>query len=88
MQGVFGFLASQAGRLTRVVAGVILILIGLLAFDGTTLGVIITVIGLVPLAAGSFDVCLFAPLFGLPFRGPKLRGTVGEGSAIDEEEAF
>jgi hypothetical protein len=30
----------------------------------------------VPLVAGAFDWCVFAPLFGLPFVGPKLRETV------------
>jgi hypothetical protein len=34
------------------------------------------VIGLVPLAAGVFDRCVFAPLFGLPFAGPRLRQTL------------
>jgi hypothetical protein len=30
-------------------------------------------VGLVPLLAGLFDRCVFAPLFGLPFAGPELR---------------
>ena len=34
------------------------------------------VIGLVPLAAGVFDWCFFAPLFRLPFAGPRLRQTL------------
>jgi hypothetical protein len=30
-------------------------------------------IGLVPLAAGIFDFCVLAPLFGAPFKGPEIR---------------
>jgi hypothetical protein len=40
---------------------------------GTT-GIIVAVIGLVPLLAGLFDVCVFAPLFRNPFKGPEIRG--------------
>jgi hypothetical protein len=56
----------------RIVAGVALILVGLLAIGGVA-GWIVAIIGLVPLAAGLFDRCVFAPLFGLPFVGPRLR---------------
>jgi Inner membrane protein YgaP-like, transmembrane domain len=66
------FMASTAGRITRVVAGVVLIALGLLVLKGTA-GIIVAVIGLVPLAAGLFDFCVFAPLFGCPMSGPKIR---------------
>jgi hypothetical protein len=72
MNGLFRFLASMAGRVTRIVAGVALILIGLLAVHGVV-GWVLAIIGLVPLGAGLVDVCVFAPLFGLPFVGSKLR---------------
>jgi len=72
MDGLFRFLASSAGRWTRVVAGLALIAIGLWAVTGTW-GWVLVVVGLVPLAAGVFDVCVFAPLFGLPFAGDRLR---------------
>lgn len=72
MNALFGFLASSAGRLTRIVAGIALILIGLLAIGGIW-GWILAIVGLVPLLAGLFDRCVFAPLFGLPFDGPGLR---------------
>ncbi len=72
MNGLFRFLASMAGRVTRIVAGLALILIGLLWVQGVV-GWILAVVGLVPLAAGLLDVCVFAPLFGLPFVGSKLR---------------
>ena len=72
MNTLFGFLASPAGRVTRIIAGLALILIGLLALGGIW-GWILAIVGLVPLLAGLFDRCVFAPLFGLPFVGDRLR---------------
>jgi Inner membrane protein YgaP-like, transmembrane domain len=72
MDGLFRFLASSAGRATRVIAGAALILIGLLWVNGVV-GWILAIVGLVPLGAGLFDFCVFAPLVGLPFLGPQLR---------------
>ncbi|MEP0764496.1 MAG: DUF2892 domain-containing protein [Chloroflexota bacterium] len=66
------FMASSAGRLLRIVAGIVLILIGLFVIEGTV-GIVVAIIGLVPLAAGAFDFCVLAPLLGLPFRGPDIR---------------
>jgi hypothetical protein len=43
-----------------------------------TVGWILVIVGLVPLAAGVFDWCVFAPLFGLPFVGPSLRRAIQE----------
>jgi hypothetical protein len=67
-------MASTAGRLVRIVAGVALIAWGLLGLGGST-GIIVAVVGAVPLLAGLFDVCLFAPLFGCPFSGTKIRAS-------------
>ncbi len=72
MNGLFQFLASTTGRIVRVMAGVILIALGLLVIKDTA-GIIVAIIGVVPLLAGLFDFCLFAPLFGLPFQGPQPR---------------
>jgi uncharacterized membrane protein HdeD (DUF308 family) len=79
MDGLFSFLASRNGRITRIVAGVILIVVGLaIGFQtDSIIGWIITVIGIAPLAAGVFDFCLFAPFFRFPFRGPDLREQLG-----------
>lgn len=68
------FLASTSGRIVRIVAGVALIAWGLLGLGGTT-GIIVAVIGAVPLVAGVFDFCVFAPLFGSPLSGPKIRAS-------------
>jgi len=54
----------------RVVAGLALIAIGIVR-DGGWLALI--AIGLVPLAAGAFDLCILRPPLKLPFLGPKLR---------------
>ncbi len=64
--GFARFMSSWTGRIIRIVAGIALILIGLLAVGGTG-GTILAVVGLVPLIAGVFDFCVFAPLFGGPF---------------------
>jgi len=72
MNTVFRFLASSAGRVVRAVAGLALIVVGI-AVIGGVVGWILAIVGLVPLAAGLFDRCVFAPLFGLPFAGPSLR---------------
>lgn len=77
MNALFRFLASPAGRVVRVVAGIVLIAVGLFLVQGVG-GWILAIIGLVPLGAGLFDRCVFAPLFGLPFVGPNLRRAVEE----------
>ncbi|MGW8227170.1 MAG: YgaP family membrane protein [Anaerolineales bacterium] len=72
MNPLIKFLASPAGRIVRVVAGIALILWGILGLSGTV-GIIVAVVGAVPLLAGLFDFCVFAPLFGAPLSGPKIR---------------
>ena len=66
-------MASKTGRIIRILAGIALVAWGLLGLGGTT-GIVVAVIGLVPLLAGLFDVCVFAPLFKNPFKGPEIRG--------------
>jgi hypothetical protein len=78
MNAFFRFIAGPAGRLIRVIAGVALIVIGLWLIEGVV-GWILALVGLVPLFAGIFDRCVFAPLFGLPFDGVQLRRDVDEG---------
>jgi hypothetical protein len=73
MNPFIAFMASTNGRIVRVVAGAALVLLGWLVIGGTA-GIIVAIVGLVPLAAGLFDFCVFAPLFGLPLSGPAIRG--------------
>ena len=66
------FMSSTTGRIVRVVAGIALIAWGLAGITGTA-GIIVAIVGAVPLLAGLFDFCVFAPLFGAPLSGPKIR---------------
>jgi hypothetical protein len=66
------FMASTTGRIVRIVAGLALIAWGLLELAGVS-GVIVAVVGAVPLLAGVLDFCIFAPLFGNPLSGPNIR---------------
>ena len=66
------FMASTTGRIVRIAAGLALIAWGLLGLSSVT-GILVIVIGAVPLLAGLFDFCVFAPLFGAPLSGPKIR---------------
>jgi len=74
MNPMISFLAFPAGRIVRVVAGAALVVWGLLGLPGAT-SIAIAVVGLVPLVAGLFDFCVFAPLFGQPLSGPKIRAS-------------
>lgn len=65
------FMASTAGRLLRIVVGLALVIAGLMM--QSTLGYILAVVGLLPLAAGAFDWCILAPLFRMPFSGKAIR---------------
>jgi len=66
------FMASTAGRMLRFVIGALLILGGL-AWVGGTAGTVMAVIGLIPLLAATFDLCLLAPLFKMPLSGRRIR---------------
>lgn len=66
------FLASPAGRLVRIVAGIVLVAVGLFVLQNSG-GIVLAVIGLVPLLAGLLDFCVFAPLFGASFSGKAIR---------------
>ena len=61
------FMSTTAGRAVRAVAGLALIVWGLAAGIPA-----LVVVGLVPLAAGVFNVCLIAPLLKAPFSGRSL----------------
>jgi hypothetical protein len=65
------FMATQTGRGIRIAVGVILVLLGIFAIGGLV-GWIIALIGLAPIVAGAMNVCLIAPLLGLPLRASDL----------------
>ncbi|MBW4029754.1 MAG: DUF2892 domain-containing protein [Acidobacteria bacterium] len=60
------FMSTTLGRSIRVVAGLVLIVLGFVAGGGW---ITLSIVGLVPLAAGLMNVCLLAPLMGQPFKG-------------------
>lgn len=68
------FLASTAGRVTRIVTGLVMIIIGGLAGG---LVWIAAAIGVIPLLTGAFDVCAIGPLVGQPFSGRRIRERFG-----------
>ncbi|MGD2059614.1 MAG: DUF2892 domain-containing protein [Acidimicrobiia bacterium] len=72
MNPFVAFMVSPTGRVVRVVVGAAVIIWGWLGIGGWG-GTVVALVGLVPLAAGLFDFCVFAPLFGHPMSGPKIR---------------
>ena len=68
------FLASNTGRLVRIVGGLALVIWGRFVLSGTN-ALIVMLIGVVHLLAGTFDFCVFALLFGAPLSGPKIRAS-------------
>lgn len=76
--GFAKFMSSSAGRILRAVAGLAIILVGLMLVDGTW-GIVLAVVGLVPFLAGIFDVCVIGKLFlGTPFKGAEVRARIDE----------
>ncbi len=72
MKKFFGFMASVWGRAARVVVGLVLVGLGLGLVGGVG-GWVLFAVGVVLVLVGALDVCLFAPLFGKPFTGARLR---------------
>ncbi|MDA8396171.1 MAG: DUF2892 domain-containing protein [Candidatus Dormibacteraeota bacterium] len=66
------WMATATGRGLRMLAGLVLIGVGLAV--GGVAGVIVAIVGLVPLLAGVTNVCLVAPVVRAPFRGSRVRG--------------
>jgi hypothetical protein len=61
------WMASPAGRITRIVAGAALIAVGFAVGGGG--GLIIGLVGIVPAAMGLSNRCLIAPLISAPWKG-------------------
>lgn len=71
------FMTSNRGRMMRVIAGLVLMSVGLLVVK-ETLGMILALIALVPIAGGLFDFCLVGVLMGYPFRGAQAREQIAQ----------
>jgi hypothetical protein len=72
------FINSKSGRVTRIIAGAALLAWGVTHLDQSS-GIIFIILGVVPLAAGSLDLCLISPLLGGPIAGGKVR-SMNEGN--------
>jgi hypothetical protein len=74
--GFARFINSAAGRVGRIVAGLGLICWGVLSQAGSA-RLVLVVIGLVPLVAGVFNLCLISALLGGPISGSRV-GAMGK----------
>jgi hypothetical protein len=63
------WMATPLGRGLRVVAGALLIYVGLAVVQGVG-GTLLAALGVVPIATGLLNVCLIGPLIGAPLKGP------------------
>ena len=70
--GFARFTNSPAGRVARIVAGFALIVWGYTGRAGLA-GFVLMAVGLVPLVAGSLDLCLMSALLGGPISGAAVR---------------
>jgi len=70
--GFAQFMASPAGRILRIVAGLAFIAWGW-PHRGETGGVVSLAVGVLGLATGTFDWCVISALLGGPFRGAGIR---------------
>lgn len=73
------FMASTAGRATRGVVGVVLIVVGLIV--GSVGGWVLVAFGLLLLAAGVFDFCVITGLFDNIWSGAEVRARGRRGEA-------
>jgi hypothetical protein len=72
------FMASTAGRLTRVVIGLALIVVGYLI--GGVGGWVLAGIGLIPLVAGALDFCVITGLIDNVWSGREVRARGSHGA--------
>jgi len=78
------FFTTQ-GRITRIVVGSLLIILGL-GIIGGFIGVLLLIIGAVPIASAAYGTFLLAPFFGRDIRGNREGGApVDEEPEPDEE---
>jgi hypothetical protein len=70
--GFARFINSPAGRAVRMIAG--LAMIGGGYTVGGTGGVVLMIVGLVPLVAGVLNLCFLSALLGGPLGGSRLPG--------------
>ena len=84
--GTADWLLSVQGRIARIVAGSLLIIVGL-GLIGGFLGVLLMIIGAIPIASAAYGTLLIGPLFGRDIRGrrPEDQPAEEQEEASDEE---
>jgi hypothetical protein len=70
--GLSLFLNSPAGRIFRVVAGIVFFVVGYM-YRGHTLGVLSMLWSFFPFSAGALDICYISALLGGPLSGKNIR---------------
>ena len=82
------WLLSTRGRLARILFGTILILIGLGVLRGGILGILLLILGAIPIASAAYGTLLIGPLLGRDTSGrrPEDQPKEEEGSSDDEDE--
>ena len=68
------FMSQPIGRIIRAVLGLVLIALAFFVMGGTVgtvIGIVVGIIGLVLIAAGTFNFCVVAPFVGGYFDGRK-----------------
>ena len=69
--GFAKFINTPTGRIVRIIAGLVLIVWGYTQNGGIG-GIVLIIIGLIPLAAGTFNLCLISALLGGTISGAKI----------------
>ncbi|MGB1110262.1 MAG: YgaP family membrane protein [Gammaproteobacteria bacterium] len=70
MKGLSKLMATPFGRIIRILGGAALIAWGLAGVGGSN-GILIAVVGVLPILTGAFNICLIGPLFGAPLSGSR-----------------
>ncbi|MCP4419565.1 MAG: DUF2892 domain-containing protein [Chloroflexi bacterium] len=65
-------MTSMAGRVARVVLGLLILSLGLFVVRGTV-GIILTIVSFVPMVGGVFNFCVAGFAMGYPFKGSEAR---------------
>ncbi|MGB6120937.1 MAG: DUF2892 domain-containing protein [Bacteroidota bacterium] len=69
--GFAKYVNTPAGRIVRIIAGLALIGWGYVQLPEAT-GIVLIIVGLVPLAAGVFNLCLISALLGGTISGARI----------------
>ena len=69
--GFVAFMSSTFGRWLRIVVGLVALIVSFTLVP--VAGFIVAFVGILLIAVGASDTCLFAPLFGRSFEGSDSR---------------